>query len=285
MIEVMQSRHSVRRFTGEPLSQPEWAGLRRGISEVTPLDPSVSLDLSLLTLDEAGGRLAVGAVLTFNPAPAYLIVHGPPQEGRMEEAGFRGEQAVLAATALGLGTCWIGGMLGAGTIAKRLGRTAADMLAISPVGHPAPGRLGKLSNSATEAAAKSGGRRKPLESFCFWQSWGQSLEPGQASPEVYRALELARLAPSWSNVQPWYFLADEGGVWAIGDSHPQRANNRPGKPYYRLDVGIAMSHFWLAMRDSGDPGKWQPLRGQETELQARLGLPEIMVPIAQFIAP
>ena len=282
MIAAICARHSVRRYSPEPLSEGEWAALRRAVAAVEPLDGSLEVHLALLSFDEVGGRLAVGALLTFNPAPAYLVLHAPEQEGRMEEAGFRGEQVILAATALGLGTCWVGGTFSAGAVAKRLGRPAADVLAISPVGHPDPGRLGRLSNAATEAVARSGGKRKPLASFCFRQHWGIALQPGLVPPEVYRALEMARLAPSWSNLQPWYFLVEGDAVWAIGDSRPQRFNDRPGKPYYRLDVGIAMSHFWLAMREAGHGGRWYSVRGHEGEVQERLGLPQAMVPIGHY---
>ncbi|MGQ9556217.1 MAG: nitroreductase family protein [Anaerolineae bacterium] len=281
-IAAIRQRHSVRRYADQPLPAEMVAALCQTIAEVAPLDAGVPVTLSLLPFAEIGRRSAVGAVVILNPAPWYMIAHSPATPGRMEEVGFRMEQVVLAATSLRLGTCWIGGYFRAGALAERLGCPPGDIIAISPLGWPQGGRLQALTYTVSESFAFKRGKRKPLEDFCFWETWGQPLRQAQVPAAIWEALELARLAPSWSNVQPWYFLAREGEVYALADNRPKRTNARPDKPYYQLDTGIAMSHFWLAMCQRGHAGRWLPLRGAEEALRASLTLPEYALPIGRY---
>ena len=222
-IAAIERRHSVRRYADLPLTADAVSSLRQAIAEAEPLDAGVPVTISLLPFQEIGSRSAVGAIAILNPAPWYMIAHGPAVPGRMEEIGFRMEQVVLTATALGLGTCWIG-LFRAAVLAERLGCPRGDVVAISPVGWPQGGRLQGLTYNVTESVAFRRGKRKPMAQFCFWQRWQQPLQQAQAREALWEALELARLAPSWSNVQPWYFLAREGEVYALADSRPRRAN-------------------------------------------------------------
>ena len=43
----------------------------------------------------------------------------------------------------------------------------------------------------------------------------------------------------------------------MADSKGRYSGVRDGKRYYRLDVGIAMSHFFLAAKEIGWSGSWQ----------------------------
>ena len=43
---------------------------------------------------------------------------------------------------------------------------------------------------------------------------------------------------------------------AVADTKGRYGNVRRGKHYYRLDVGIAMAHFYLAGREMGWKGTW-----------------------------
>ena len=281
-IAAIQQRHSVRRYADRPLPAEIVAALHQAIAEVEPLDAGVPVTLSLLPFAQIGHRSAVGAIAILNPAPWYMIAHCPATPGRMEEVGFRMEQVVLAATSLGLGTCWIGGYFRAGALAEHLGCPPENIIVISPLGWPQGGRLQAFAYTVSESLAFKRGKRKPLEEFCFWQNWGQPLQQAQVPETTWKALAMARLAPSWSNVQPWYFLVREGQIYALADSRPQRTNARPNKPYYRLDTGIAMSHFWLAMRQHGQAGRWQLLRGQERAVAASLGLPKYALPLGSY---
>jgi len=45
-------------------------------------------------------------------------------------------------------------------------------------------------------------------------------------------------------------------VIAVADAKGRYGSVRQGKHYYRLDVGIAMVHFYLAAREMGWSGRW-----------------------------
>lgn len=282
-IAAMQRRRSVRHFASEDLPEEAVAGLRMATEAQEPLDEDVNAEVQLVPYEAVGSRTAVGAVGVVDRAPWYLVGLAEPHPGRMEELGFRMEQVVLTATAYGLGTCWIGGFYRPGQLGERLDRSGDEVIAISPVGVPQSGRRGRWIQAVVHGVAARGGRRKPLEEFAFWQRWGAPVQRQAVPPEMWQALEMAQAAPSWSNVQPWYFLMSENMVLALGDSRPQRGNNRPGRPYYRLDVGIAMSHFWLTLNQLGYRGSWSSLGGQEYLAHGALDIPEHIVPIATLV--
>ncbi|NPV07372.1 MAG: hypothetical protein HPY83_05325 [Anaerolineae bacterium] len=280
---AIERRRSVRRYRDAPVPEDTLAALRKAVAGVEPLDARTNAQVALVPFSSLHSRSAVGALAVASPAPWYFIGRAEPHPGRMEEVGFRMEQAVLAATALGLGTCWMAGFFRARYLAERIGGSPEDVVALSPVGWPAPGRRQAWTRSLVRNVSARRGTRKPLEEFAFWQRWGEPVAPTLVPPEIWRALEMARLAPSWSNVQPWYFLMSENTIFALADSRPQRWNDRPGRPYYRLDVGIAMCHFWLTLQQLGYRSRWQSLVLEETEAHGALDVPGYAVPIARLV--
>lgn len=104
------------------------------------------------------------------------------------------------------------------------------------------------------------GDRKPLQESVSRDTWVVPWISGlEAKDDILdRILELTQRSPSWANTQPWHFVvdtvADEPQVIATVDHTPRRGNVREGKPYYRLDGGIAMCHLHLAAQYLG----WHP---------------------------
>jgi len=281
-IAAIKARHSVRRYSDMPLSDTVLASLREAIEAIEPLNEGLVVNLWLLPFAELKKRSAVGAVVLLNAAPWYLIAQAPQAPGRMEEVGFRMEQVILAATSLGLGTCWIGGMFRSGVLARRLDCPPEEIVAISPVGWPEGGQKQRASYAVIEFLAARRGERKPLSEIAFSPTWGHPLDENSLPHDILTSLELARIAPSWSNVQPWYFVVSESEVYALADSRPQRGNDRPGKPYYRLDTGIAMAHFWLAMRQLGHSERWRSALGKEDSIRAAIAAPDYALPIGKY---
>jgi nitroreductase len=276
-IAAMQRRHSVRRYSQEALAPQQVAALEQALQRLEPLDAAASTDLRLIAFSDIGKRRAVALLPTQNAAPLYLIVAGPDVPGRMEEAGFRGEQLVLAASSLGLDTCWLGGTFRPDAIAAVAGMPRDDILAISPIGVAERGALQAIAGTLTRPFTSRSGRRKPLEGFTFGGRWGVPADRARVPPAVWQALEMARIAPSWANTQPWAFLVVEDVLWAFADSRPQRGNDVSHKPYYRLDAGIAMAHVHLAMAQNGYSSTWRPLA---EPLDPSLQVPPHFVPLA-----
>ncbi len=184
-------------------------------------------------------RGIVGAYGSVRGAPHCLVMVGPGDAPA--EVGYVGEGVVLEATALGLGTCWVGGLFDEGTA-----RSLEDLgpgervFAVSPVGYPA--RHKGVQERFMSAVARSR-TRKPLE----------TLAPGIGGwpPWAARGVAAARLAPSALNRQPWRFELS-GGAVVLRVDHPRDTYRIPK----RLDCGIAMLHFELGARTGGAVGAW-----------------------------
>ena len=190
---------------------------------------------------------------------AGAVENGPKD---MEDYGYLLEQAVLFATDLGLGTCWLGGTFTKSSFADRLAPTAAESIpAIVAIGH------------IDETMAKEQIRRRPLShrlpaaQLFFERGFDTPIAgrvpDGDAGDDVdARLLEAVRWAPSASNKQPWRIVRD-GGDWHF---YLQRTKGY-GKgsllfsvlrlaDLQRVDMGIAMCHFELVARELGMKGRW-----------------------------
>ncbi|MHB0875552.1 MAG: nitroreductase family protein [Anaerolineae bacterium] len=274
---AMQRRYSVRRFSSEPPTPAQLVALKQAVEAADALDASVPARLLLLPFSDIGKRRSVAWLPIHNAAPWYLVLTCADVPGRMEEVGFRGEQVVLAAAAQGLDTCWVGGTFAPDAIAAVTGVPVADVIAIIPIGRAEKGAFQAITSALTRPMAGRAGKRKPLAEFTFADRWGQPADRRRVPPVVWQALEMARIAPSWANTQPWAFLLIEDVLWALADSRPQRGNNVPAKPYSRLDAGIAMAHVHLAMKQEGYSSMWRP---PLDPLDASLAVPAHFLPIA-----
>lgn len=109
-------------------------------------------------------------------APAIVAACADPKDSGsrngmdyfLVDVGISMQQLVLAATDLGLGTCWIGAF-DEGKIKKLLGVPEnVKVVALTPIGYPADkeGVGGKLVKTLI-----GGGKRKPLEDMVHWDKW------------------------------------------------------------------------------------------------------------------
>ena len=145
------------------------------------------------------------------------------------------------------------------------------IIALTPLGYPDTSFYGKVAHDSVEMGAMSFGRRKPLREIAFGSEWRMPLQTQDA--ELLEALDCVRLAPSWVNTQPWRFLVSQMEVIAVAEVKGRYNAVRDGKHYYRLDVGIAMAHFFLAAREMGWTGEWRITGFDPVEVAAARGIP------------
>ena len=180
-------------------------------------------------------------------APAFLAFVGDTSDPKMQEKmGYTGEAAVLEATSLGLGTCWVALTYNAKAVKSlvKLGENE-KLICVSPVGYTSE------TWSFEEKAFSGFGayhQRKPLQSMV--SGLAESARPDWAKA----AVEAARLAPSAMNRQPWDFCVEERcRTVSVKDRGPEFNVAR------RLDCGIAMLHIELGALSCGVHGKWELL--------------------------
>ncbi|MGQ9778692.1 MAG: nitroreductase family protein [Bacillota bacterium] len=240
-------RRSVRSFTGEDLHPEDLAALEVACRSELPLAEGVCLRL----VTEGASRVFPRPL--FRDVPAFLAVIGKPSIRNFKAAaGYRGEYAVLAATVLGLGTCWVSGTYHREEAARLAGVAPDELLvAIIAIGYSAPPGL-------TERVLKTtlGAHRKPLTELLD----PRSLKPAEIPGWAQTAIEAARHAPSAVNRQPWRFLVEKEAITVKIDSPGRSPAATAAK---RLDCGISMLHLELGAAFAGVEGEWEWREGVE----------------------
>jgi len=258
IIETIKMRHSCRTYNACPV-EPDIRNRLRNVLASQKNGPFGNLlRFQLLDLSELERRelRSLGTYGVIKGATLFMVGTVSKGARAMEDYGYGMEHNILAATALGLGTCWLGGTFNKGGFTRRLNVTADELLpAISPVGYARERR--SLTDSLFRFMAASH-TRKPWQELFFAERFDSVLDPDQAGDYVI-PLECVRIGPSASNKQPWrilreqeplrfhFFLERTKGYETLSqDIHLQN-----------VDMGIAACHFELSAREQGLSGMWQ----------------------------
>ena len=187
---------------------------------------------------------------------ARLFLVGTIKNGNlaMEDYGYCKEEIILKATALGLGTCWLGGTFQSSNFAQAVDLQKDELLpTVAPIGYPASEK--SFTEKMMRRVAGSD-NRKPWSDIFFAGNFSTPLTPKQAG--IYaEALENIRLAPSASNKQPWRVLyAAQQNVFHFFIARAFNYKLAGKVSLQDIDLGIAMSHFALTLQELGIKGKW-----------------------------
>ena len=218
-------------------------------------------------------------VKLFN-APTYFVMVANETPHFMFETGYRGEQAILAATSLGLGTCWIGELFAEDKIRALLDCDARErVIALSPIGYASKSIVDNAVNGLVRRVAGSV-KRKPIHEIVFAERYGNPMYSfsGEYSrwEKVFNAV---RVAPSWANYQPWRFVVSGDSVYTVvvpprDKQGFEGSQIKSGMDYSLLDMGIAMSHFTIACKAEGIKGNWVLFGNDKSEARLKLQIPE-----------
>lgn len=121
-------------------------------------------------------------------------------EKNFEDFGYCMEKLILYCTELNIGTCWMGGTYKKTAFASAIGLQEDEFIpAITPVGYFGAKR-GTIDKMFRRVAGSD--HRKPFDELFFSETFSRSLSEKERSLYGY-FLEMARLAPSAANKQPW----------------------------------------------------------------------------------
>ena len=240
-LEAARDRRSRRSFDGSAVSEADLDALADACERLKP-----AADARVVLARSAPEALFRGIVGSYGrvtgASSALLFVGAADSAAALAAVGYTGEALVLEATALGLGTCWIGGMFDGGLARSTAGIDGGEKVyAITPLGTP------MQTITTTERLVYGMRKPKPRKPVATIAPGMQEREwPSWARPGV----EAARIAPSAHNRQPWRFRAEGGAIVVSFDG--------PDTPIVskRVDCGIAMLHFELAVRAAGASGSW-----------------------------
>ena len=233
--ELVRARKSVRTFDGTPLRQDDRTKLEQYLSHIeAPFD--IPMEFRMLDAKEHG--LSSPVVIGTELYAAGKIKRDPLAEVAF---GVAFEKFVLYALSLGVGTVWIAGTMDRPAFERAMELGDDEFMpAVTPLGYPAKKRA--IRDAAMRRAIKAD-TRLPFESLFFEDSFDKPLTTERAG--AYReALELARLAPSAVNKQPWR-VVKQGDTFHFYKKPSLPAN--PKGDVQKLDIGIALAHFMLAL--------------------------------------
>lgn len=260
VLELVRERFSCRTYLRRPLDGITQETLRDVLSGLAAGPFGGRARLVLMADSAADGRAlkGLGTYGTIKDPQGFIV--GIMGEGArdLEDFGFLMERAVLEATDLGLGTCWLGGFFRKSRFARKAGLARGETIpAVVSVGYCADvaksgGLFGLISRRSS---------RLPAEEIFFLGTFDRPLPAGDAG--LYgAALEAVQWAPSASNKQPWRIVR-QSGRWhfylrrtrGYGTGIQSRLLGQAD--LQRVDMGIAMCHFELAAREAGASGTWE----------------------------
>ncbi len=247
--EVAASRKSVRTYENRPLPDGTLHELERYMEGLSnPFGGSVRFRL-LKSGASAGGE-KLGTYGMIKGASYFFGAAAKPSDFSLEALGYAFEQLILFASSKGLGTCWLGGSFQKSRFAAAMHVGCGELFpAVSPVGYPAEKRRA-AENLMRKAVGAD--RRKPWSELFFDEAFGRPLSPEKAG-KYKMPLELVRLAPSASNLQPWRIVRS-GSCWHFFQQKHSALGFAFPYDIQRIDIGIAACHFHLAALELGLKG-------------------------------
>lgn len=181
----------------------------------------------------------------------FLVLIGPKFEAgkhscqlALAKGGYLMEFVILFATALDIGTCWVGGTYLNSAVVSSLKQFDAEkesIIAISPIGMKGETRF---FESMVKFFVKNR-TRNPREKLFFDSEYNKPLK---IPKEYEQAFEAVRWAPSAKNMQPWNII--------YADNAFHFYTNPTNTFYTHIDIGIGMCHWEVICKENLLIGKW-----------------------------
>ncbi len=256
--DIIRQRKSIRSYLDTPIEEDKKEALRKFLSANTigPLGTKARFIFITATPQD---REALRGLITYgiikNPT-SFIIGAVENTPYCLEDFGYMMQKNILMATALGLGSCWLGGTFNSSGFSQKIALKDNETLpAVSPVGYAIP----RLSTMDSMIRSFSGADKRKLWSMLFFQN-DKPLTPDDAG-DYTTPLEMLRLAPSANNLQPWRVIKEPNA-----DIYHFYIKRTPALKQFQqltarsdlqlVDIGIAMCHFELTAKEKGLNGIW-----------------------------
>ena len=239
--EAIIRRISNRKYLAVPLSAEERDELEKVIAQCNEAG-TLRLQLAVDFPQAFAGMKSYGM---FSGVTNLIALAGPDSDPFLEEkCGYYGEKVVLAATAIGLGTCWVAATYDKEQCARFVqeGERLCCVIAVGQVPE-SPGTKEKLIRGVVRRKSKS----------------VAELSKGVGPDWFMSGVTAVQRAPSARNLQPVRFCYSRDRVTAeITDHHD----------WSKVDLGIAKYHFEIGAHgglwDWGDGGAFVKAREEKS---------------------
>ena len=212
LYNAMTQRHSVRRYTDEPLKDEHIKVLNDAVEKV---NKKSGLHFQLVTNEAEAFNGKAASYGHFSGCTDYIAAVGP--KGKDGEIGYYGEELVLTAQSLGINSCWVALTFNKRKVKAEIGKSEKFYLVIS-LGYGV--HQGRQHNN------------KPFEDVCSCD--------GEMPAWFRNGVNAALTAPTAMNQQKFHFTLKENDI--------VKAKALTG-PYSKMDLGIAKYHFELGVKD------------------------------------
>lgn len=258
--DLIRQRYSCRTYQKRPVSDQDIKTLEAFMQLLVPGPFGNQPRFLIVPASEHDPRTLpkLGTYGFIKDPAAYIIgaIHDKPTT--LVDFGYCMELLILKAVEIGLGSCWLGGTYTKSRFSYQMDLNPAESIpSVTSLGYPSDHK-GWLDRTTRVYAGAD--RRLAWDVLFFTDNWDTPLSEGKAEAFL-EPLQLVRLAPSASNKQPWRLLRT-GDIWHF---YLQRTPNYPTPVFgqllgiadlQRIDMGIAIAHFDLAVAEKGLSGKW-----------------------------
>lgn len=216
--DIIFKRKSIRKYDLEPLAEKTMEYILAYINKVKPMHENIKIKMKIVTKESTKGLFPI-------KAPYYILISSEKKEGYLTNAGFMIQQVDLFLSANGLGSCWVG-----------MAQPKKEIVNDSKLEYVIALAFGKPAETLYRENI-SEFKRKAIE----------EIRDTNQKDEI---IELARLAPSATNSQPWFFKIDNNKI----DVFCVKSNFIKALIYKKMnqiDIGIAICHLWIAEKHFG----------------------------------
>ncbi|MBR1986461.1 MAG: nitroreductase family protein [Mogibacterium sp.] len=242
--EMIKNRRSIRTFNGEPLKAEDKAKLEEHVRNT---DNPWNVPIEFRILDASENGLSSPVIKGEN---TYLAAKVAREDLYEVAFGYSFEEACLYAESLGLGTVMLAASLSREAFEKVMGLKENEVFPLaSPVGYPSDKQT--LLEKTMRKALKAD-KRLAFDEVFFDGDFGKGLSEDKAGVFA-EALEMARWAPSAGNKQPWRAVVSGNKVHFYEEKSMKAS---PLGDVQKIDVGIAICHLHLIMKEKGVKGSF-----------------------------
>ena len=255
VIALIKKRQSKRAYIKKDLGKEYIEKINNVLQSYTegPFGNKVLFSLIVKKVATEKHKVKLGTYGFISGAQYFIAGQVKNTEHANIDYGYLLETIILHLTAMGLGTCWLGGTFSRNELSGILNTDNNTIIpAITPVGYTTD--TASVRESIIRWGAKSDSRKDWAELFLSG-SFALSL-PKEEAGSYKVPLEMLRLAPSASNKQPWRIVKTPGAFHFYLKRSPGYNRIGNGVDLQMIDIGIAMSHFELTCRELELKGQW-----------------------------